>query len=209
MPIENASMMIPGFSREIPIKDLPLEATDAHRGSNLLRAVKNNYGFNEFQSGNLDRFISGTAEIESEGGTINPDSSARGIYQFLSAKGGGQNAFDTALNRLERLHRNWGMDVPEWLDGAREHGDPNLLSREQQEDLFVANLYQQKGTDRLFRGIGDGDVGAAIDLYMDHHHGGGGSPEARKAARNRSGRIYGDLYSHGGLIRDVHGRTLI
>jgi len=60
--------------------------------------------------------------------------------------------------------------VPSWVEEAKDHGDPNLLSTEQQVELFLANLYQQKGTDKLFKRILSGDRDAQKEMYGKYHH---------------------------------------
>ena len=119
---------------------------------------------------NLDNFIENVAQIESSGGkdTVSDISSARGIYQFLT-KGEG-NAFQTGLNRTERTYKLKGDKVPSWINEARKHNDPNKLTPKQQEDVMLANLYQQKGTDDYFRRILAGDKLAQAQMYGTYHH---------------------------------------
>ena len=205
MPIENASMMIPGFSREIPIKDLPLEATDIHG------MISNRYGFGPVESEGLSGFISDVAMIESEGGTRNPGSSAKGTFQFLNLGTG--NSFQTGLNRLVTAYKVLGGDVPEWIPEARKHNNPELLTDAQQRDLALGNIFSSiedpDDTERLIGGASRGDLGSRMELYMDYHHRGDPGTKEEKRARRRATSIFSGNYSHGGLIRDVYGRTLI
>jgi len=191
----------PGFDMTTPIEDLPLESSGIHG------MLQDYYGFDPIESRMFNKFISDTALIESESGTINPKSSARGIYQFMTTKGKGQNAFQTALNRAEKTYRNFGEDAPEWLHQARKHDDPNLLSEAEQRDVFLANLWKRKGTDKLFRRVVEGDDKAAMELYMKYHHTGETHKPTLKSARSIYSREYG--YSGGGLVRDSYGRKLI
>ena len=48
------------------------------------------------------------------------------------------------------MYANKG-DVPEYIQEARQHNDPNKLTEAQQQDVFFANLYQQQGTDDFFK----------------------------------------------------------
>jgi hypothetical protein len=117
---------------------------------------------------NMDNFSRKVAGVESTYGKnlINPDSSARGIYQFLT-KGEG-NAFDTGLNRVMNAYTNAGKTTPSWVDQARKHKDPIKLTDKQQEEVMLANIYMQ-GTSNL-SGMLEGNNASAMDLYLNHHH---------------------------------------
>ena len=114
---------------------------------------------------NFDVFTDNVAQIESNNGenTVSTISSARGIFQFLTE--GDNNAFQTGLNRLERH-----LEDAEWIDEARDHNDPNRLSENQQRALFLANIYQQRGTDDYLRRIAEGDNQAMAEAYSRFHH---------------------------------------
>ena len=114
---------------------------------------------------NIDVFTNRVAEIESNNGenTVSTISSARGIFQFLTEGEG--NAFQTGLNRLERH-----LEGAEWIDEAREHNDPNRLTEDQQRALFLANIYQQEGTDDYLIRIAGGDNQAMAEAYSRFHH---------------------------------------
>jgi len=115
---------------------------------------------------NIDVFTNRVAHIESNNGedTVSTISSARGIFQFLTEGEG--NAFQTGLNRLER---HLGNDT-EWIDEAREHNDPNRLTEDQQRALFLANMYQQRGTDDYLISIAEGSNQAMAEAYSRFHH---------------------------------------
>ena len=125
--------------------------------------------YNARDLSNLDKFIKDVAQVESSGGknTVSKESSARGIYQFLTEGEG--NAFQTGLNRTAAMYGKMGS-IPEWVIKAKEHNDPNKLSKKQQEDVMLANLYQQVGTDEYFTGVLEGDSKAASQLYEQFHH---------------------------------------
>jgi len=114
---------------------------------------------------NIDVFTNKVAEIESSGGknTTSKLSSAKGIFQFLTK--GERNAFQTGLNRLERH-----LGKVEWIKKARENNDPNLLSKDQQKALFLANIYQQKGTNEYLKKIAEGNSLAMAEAYSKFHH---------------------------------------
>ena len=204
MPIENTAIMEPGYSRTVAVSDLPMERTGIHG------LLSDEYGFDQAESDGLSRFLDNTAKIESEGGVDNPGSSAKGTFQFLTY--GDDNSFQTGLNRLSTAYRVLGGEVPEWVAGARDHGDPGMLSESQQRDLALGNLFSSikdpEETERLFRGASGGDTDAAVELYMKYHHRGSGGDKATKRARSRSASIYSGAYGHGGLVRDSYGRGI-
>ena len=113
----------------------------------------------------IDTFTDKVAEIESSSGknTVSTISSARGIFQFLTEGKG--NAFQTGLNRLQRH-----LGETEWIKEARKHNDPNKLTKDQQRALFLANMYQQKGTDPFLLKIAQGDNQAMAEAYSKFHH---------------------------------------
>ena len=133
----------------------------------ILDIIGQNLGIEDLT--NLEMFANNVADVESSGGknTISDLSSARGIYQFLTQ--GENNAFQTALNRTETMYAN-KRDVPEYIQEARQHNDPNKLTEAQQQDVFFANLYQQQGTDDFFQKIAGGDMQAGVDLFAQYHH---------------------------------------
>ena len=125
----------------------------------------------ELQNPNLlEEFTQQSKMIESSGGTntVNEESSARGDFQFLTEGEG--NAFQTGLNRVANTYEAMGVKMPSWVSKAREHNDPIKLSSKQQEELFLANLWQQKGTSNLFKRIDEGDGLAKYQLYANYHH---------------------------------------
>lgn len=118
----------------------------------------------------LDEFTQQSKMIESSGGTdtVNEESSARGDFQFLTEGEG--NAFQTGLNRVANTYEAMGVKIPSWVSKAKEHNDPIKLTSKQQEELFLANLWQQKGTNSLFKRIDEGDSLAKYQLYANYHH---------------------------------------
>ena len=125
----------------------------------------------ELQNPNLlDEFTQQSKMIESSGGTdtVNEESSARGDFQFLTEGEG--NAFQTGLNRVANTYEAMGVKLPSWVSKAKEHNNPIKLTSKQQEELFLANLWQQKGTSNLFKRIDEGDSQAKYQLYANYHH---------------------------------------
>tara|TARA_R110000751_G_scaffold176468_1_gene282659 strand:+ start:307 stop:918 length:612 start_codon:yes stop_codon:yes gene_type:complete len=118
----------------------------------------------------LEEFTQQSKMIESSGGTntVNEESSARGDFQFLTEGEG--NAFQTGLNRVANTYESMGVKIPSWVSKAKDHNDPIKLSSKQQEELFLANLWQQKGTSNLFKRIDEGDGLAKYQLYANYHH---------------------------------------
>ena len=131
----------------------------------------------------LDAFSKSVRQSESSGGInlVNPDSSARGDFQFLT-KGDG-NSFQTALNRLSNTYAAEGESEPDWIDKARRDNDPIALPYAQQEDLMLANIYQQKGSDELLSKAFTGDRDASLEAYYKYHH---TSPDAATIANAES-----------------------
>jgi len=118
----------------------------------------------------LDNFSRNVRQVESSGGTnlINTTSSARGDFQFLTEGDG--NAFQTALNRLTNTYDASGASIPDWVAAARTDNNPMALPYEQQEELMLANIYQQKGSDALLQKAFTGDRDASLEAYYKYHH---------------------------------------
>lgn len=197
----------PGYRRTIDIEDLPL------RYVGIQNLIGERYGFGEDEMSGLENFAAKTALIESEGGTVNPRSSASGIYQFLSRVGGGQNSFQTGMNRLRTSYDLFESRSPDWVSEVEEDSEAGDLAPEHQKELFFGNLFSRikspKLTEKLFRGAAAGDLDSQVRLYMDYHHGPGGTKEQRRKARERAISIYGGRYYGGGLIRNPHGSRYI
>ena len=80
------------------------------------------------------------------------------------------SAFQTGLQRVENLYKAKNQTIPSWVKKAREHNDPRKLTYKQQEELFLINLQQQKGTDELIKAMLDGNMEKAMRLYAEFHH---------------------------------------
>ena len=128
----------------------------------------------------LDQFSKNTAIMESADGKMidypkkndgTQASSALGVYQFLTTakdklKPGEFNAFETAMRRYE----NTLGSTPDWITKAKKHNDPRKLTRTQQEELFFANVYQQKGSSAYLKGVMRGSMEAQRGAYSRYHH---------------------------------------
>ena len=136
---------------------------DLIHGTKMDNILRDKYGLSNETLNNYAETVSG---IESSGGKNleNPDSSAKGIYQFTD------EGFKTAVQRAKNVYEAEGYTIPLWLQKAEEVGVLGL-SEAQQKDLFFANLQQQKGpTMDLLKEYEDGDNKAGYDLYAKYHH---------------------------------------
>jgi len=123
-----------------------------------------------------------------------PESSAKGEYQWLTNPKEGQPAFITGLNRVINNYEDSGHEPPAWLYEAKKHGDPTLLDREQQKQIFFADIFERTGSDALIKRIIETkDVDALKELYLDKWH---TNPD--KATIDRVNRILGK--ATGGMV---------
>jgi len=129
---------------------------------------------NEDSKSNLQKFITAVHDVESnKGKNLYNESSAAGDFQFKMFTGDGNkegSAFQTGLQRVENLYNAKNQTIPSWVKKAREHNDPRKLTYKQQEELFLINLQQQKGTDELIKAMLNGDMQKAMELYAKYHH---------------------------------------
>ena len=135
---------------------------------------------NEDSKSNLQKFITAVRSVESNSGTdtYNKSTTAAGDFQFkmltkdkydkYTIKKG--SAFQTGLQRIENLYKAKNQTIPSWVKKARKHNDPRKLTYKQQEELFLINLQQQKGSDALIKAMLDGDMDKAMELYARFHH---------------------------------------
>ena len=137
---------------------------------------------NEESKSNLQKFITAVRDVESGGGTntYNKSTTAAGDFQFkmltqdendkYTIKEG--SAFQTGLQRIKNLYNSPSVNanVPSWVEKAIKHNDPRKLTKKQQEELFLINLQQQKGTDALIKAMLSGDMNKAMRLYAEFHH---------------------------------------
>lgn len=114
----------------------------------------------EIALGNILLFAKFVGIVENADRTIGCSniSSARGLYQYVVG------SIRPAINRLRRT-----IDEG-WMDLAIEHRDANLLTRDQQTLMFVADILERRGSDKYTKGIMLGDKEAAISAYKVLHH---------------------------------------
>jgi len=136
--------------------------------------------YNEESQNNLQKFITAVRDVESNSGenTYNESTTAAGDFQFkmftkdkngkYTIKKG--SAFQTGLKRIENRYTKENIDIPNWVKEAKEHNDPRKLTYEQQEELFLINLYEQVGSDALIKAMLNGNMKKAMQLYAKFHH---------------------------------------
>ena len=149
--------------------------------------------YNEKSQNNLQKFIAAVYDVESNSGDkdfLLNESSATGFFQFKTKdnlnketgkvkldKNGTplKSSFETALSRLETQYKKSNTTIPNWVKKAKETKNPTKfileeLTYDQQEELFLMNIYGQKGSDALIKAMLDGDMDKAMKLYAKFHH---------------------------------------
>ena len=141
---------------------------------------------------NLKKFINAVYDVESNSGDkdfLLNKSSATGFFQFKTKDNLDKNgkvkldkngtplksSFETALSRLETQYKRVNITIPNWVKKAKETKNPTKfileeLTYDQQEELFLMNIYGQKGSDALIKAMLDGDMDKAMQLYAKFHH---------------------------------------
>ena len=145
------------------IRDLISELGMMIDGTKMDNILRDKYGFS---NETLNNYAETVAGIESDYGKNidNPDSTAKGIYQFTDA------GFKTAVQRAKNVYEAEGYTVPLWLSKAEEVGIKGLTPA-QQKDLFFANLQQNPDpTMDLLKKYEEGDKEAGYNLYAKYHH---------------------------------------
>lgn len=108
---------------------------------------------------NIYRWSRMVREIESDN---NPKASAgttsaKGVYQFTDG------SVQTAKNRMF----NMGFDK----DYIRDiDNNPHNWNDEQADCMFLANMFAQRGSDKLLTKIGEDDLEAMKEAYYKFHH---------------------------------------
>lgn len=131
-------------------------------------------------------FAQKTKQIESSGGVnrINPDSDARGDFQWLTkvdpkAKKGVHGSVKTAVNRTIASYKRMGQDIPQWLKTLDKNStkstkdlEANVLSLtpDQELELFFGNIGEAVGSDKYLTEIAKGNQQAMFEAYSDIHH---------------------------------------
>jgi len=120
-------------------------------------------------------FIERVAEIESNNDPAakNPYSSAAGLFQFLTGRKlkDGKVADSSFQDAIDRFMVSTKGFTPDWVYAVRTENDPTKISRDKSAAIFLANLDQQVGTDKYFRGIAtNGHREDMLALYLRFHH---------------------------------------
>ena len=108
---------------------------------------------------NIYRWSRMVREIESDN---NPKASAgttsaKGVYQFTDG------SVQTAKNRMF----NMGFDK----DYIRDiDNNPHNWNDEQADCMFLANMFAQRGSDKILTKIGEDDLEAMKEAYYKFHH---------------------------------------
>ena len=83
--------------------------------------------------------------------------SAKGVYQFTDA------SVQTAKNRMV----NMGFDK----EDVREiSNNPHEWTDEHADCMFLANMFAQRGSDKLLKKVGNLDLDAMKEAYYKFHH---------------------------------------
>ena len=153
--------------------------------SDLRGWFKNEYGANDEQLNSLFNQI-GKVESNNKNVTQTGGGPGRGFFQFETETGGGSGAFQVALNRYENLNKskidvNW--KAPDWFNKARISDNAMDLTREQQEDLLLADFAMKSGSDDLIRD--SLKTGSAKELWLKKHWAGAeeGTEEYKKKGK--------------------------
>ena len=131
-------------------------------------------------------FAQKTKQLESSGGInrINPNSSARGDFQWLTkvnpkAKKGAHGSVKTAVNRTIASYKRIGQDIPQWLKTLNKNStkstkdlEANVLSLtpDQELELFFGNIGEAEDSDKYLTEIAKGNQQAMFGAYSDIHH---------------------------------------
>jgi len=148
--------------------------------------------YNEESQNNLQKFIAAVHDVESNSGDkdfLLNESSATGNFQFKTKDNLDKNgkvkldengtplksSFETALSRLETQYKKANTTIPNWVKKAKKTKNPTKfileeLTYDQQEELFLMNIYGQVGSDALIKAMLDGDMDKAMELYAEFHH---------------------------------------
>jgi hypothetical protein len=116
----------------------------------------------------------GSMESDNNPNAAAKESSAKGVYQYLTdnAKDGKNSSFEVALNRLSRAFKKAGEEVPEWVAEAKKHKDPRKLTRDQSNEMLLADLVltPKKSRKYLQDFLVKRDDQALANLYAEVHH---------------------------------------
>jgi len=116
----------------------------------------------------------GSMESDNNPNAAAKESSAKGVYQYLTdnAEDGKNSSFGVALNRLSRAFKKAGEEVPKWVAEAKKHKDPRKLTRDQSNEMLLADLVltPRKSRKYLQDFLVKRDDQALANLYAEVHH---------------------------------------
>tara|TARA_R100001594_G_scaffold3754_7_gene13861 strand:- start:4908 stop:5447 length:540 start_codon:yes stop_codon:yes gene_type:complete len=91
---------------------------------------------------------------------------AKGVYQFTD------DSVVTGKNRMETLgyaeRPGWNPYTDEYISSISDN--PQEWTDEHADDMFLANIFAQTGSDRYITDIGRGNIDARKDAYYQFHH---------------------------------------
>ena len=120
---------------------------------------------------NLARFADFVGQVENSGKTYggNKDSSAEGLYQFLTANhgedGDANSSLEAAINRTAKY-----IGSQDWMKDADKTDSIDNLTREQQTLLFYGDMLEKSGGDAMMRGVIEGGDREFLKAYYELHH---------------------------------------
>jgi hypothetical protein len=121
---------------------------------------------------NLMTFSMVVGYMENRGELVgkNPNSTAKGLYQFLDGSIG------PAINRTVRY-----IGERPWMETLRVSRDANTLDWEQQTLLFLGDILGKRGTDTLMKQVmTTGSREAMKQVYLKYHHTAPDGPTLRR-----------------------------
>jgi len=170
-----------GFGGKSP-RPTALPVTDAKDVvlNNAYTRIKNNnpkykdVSFDMFKENVQNYLIDPTLKIESNNknlprGSNNLKTTASGYYQFL------EDSVETALNRLDNIigkesTKSISLDR-NTLKSIRSSKDSSLGDKEIQDLIFLANMFESEGSDKiLVDALFKGDKEAAMNAFLKFHH---------------------------------------
>jgi hypothetical protein len=154
------------ITQEVPgLSQLVLDAARKRGGINL-------EGENALSNLNVLKNLFGQLESGGDLEASHPGKGrAQGKYQWKTRNPEGQASFRTALNRASNYYTNNNLSIPSWIQEAKKHNNPTRLNEEQQDSLFLADIFERKYSDKKinkFLQTGNRDV--LKDLWLNQWH---------------------------------------
>jgi hypothetical protein len=96
-------------------------------------------------------------ESDNDNGAAASTTSAKGVYQFTD------DSVQTAKNRMY----NMGFDKEDIRQISK---NPHHWIDEEADCMFLANMFAQRGSDKLLKKVGKLDLNAMKEAYYKFHH---------------------------------------